>query len=136
MPLKYDPDTGIPSYVNDDATEYEIEEGVTPKAEPFTKAGFFAGDPKPKLKKPPVILDERPIHKGITIEAYAIPPEDMNKALDEAIDRITEPSKLDAHVATDAEVDEIERLAKSHGVMHWPTLLRLINRLRLAEGRL
>ncbi|RWN78049.1 MAG: hypothetical protein EOS02_09825 [Mesorhizobium sp.] len=36
-------------------------------------------------------------------------------------------------LATDAEVENIENLAKGRLVAHWPALIRIINRLRNAE---
>jgi hypothetical protein len=36
-------------------------------------------------------------------------------------------------LASDAEIAEIRALAASRGVMHWPALLRVINRLETAE---
>ena len=45
------------------------------------------------------------------------------------------PAKLDKDVATDEEVDNLEKLARAVTVMHWPELLRLINRLRQAEAK-
>lgn len=36
-------------------------------------------------------------------------------------------------LATDEEVEEIYRKASAHGYMYWPELIRIINRLRVAE---
>jgi hypothetical protein len=38
--------------------------------------------------------------------------------------------------ATDRELVEIETKARAGTVMHWPELVRLINRLRVAEADL
>jgi len=73
--------------------------------------------------------------KGITIDAYAIPPEDMAKQIEDAVTQFTQFSPLDANVATDAEVEEIERQAAARSIGQWPLLMRLINRLRQAERR-
>lgn len=37
--------------------------------------------------------------------------------------------------ATDEEVAEIDALAKSRSVLHWPALIRTINRMKAAEER-
>ena len=49
--------------------------------------------------------------------------------------RNAKPAKLDKDIATDEEVNNLEKLAREHSVMHWPELLRLINRLRQAEAK-
>jgi hypothetical protein len=36
--------------------------------------------------------------------------------------------------ATDDELEQIEKMARSRGVMHWAGLVRIINRLRRAEA--
>ena len=85
-----------------------------------------------KIRRPPGF---KPPHKGITIDAYAIPPEDMAKQIEDAVTQFTQFSPLDANVATDAEVEEIERQAAARSIGQWPLLMRLINRLRQAERR-
>jgi hypothetical protein len=76
---------------------------------------------------------------GVEPEPPAGPPDSpVQTAYDEAFDvdklaKHATPAALSAKIATDAEVAEIERLARDHSVMHWPTLMRLINRLRMTE---
>ena len=43
------------------------------------------------------------------------------------------PAALSAKIATDPEIEELRRLCSERSVMHWPTLMRLINRLRMTE---
>jgi hypothetical protein len=160
MPMKYNPDTGVPYYLPD--LGEELEEGVTPKPTVITsKSDVFKGDKpltkeeyeflrdkgrvEPKKERSPfgkfydeVIEPKKPLTK----EQYEAlmgdqPRPDIEKAdemLADAVAKATQ-AKLDKDMATDEEVDEIERLASSHTILHWPTLLRLINRLRRAEGR-
>jgi len=122
MPMKYDPDTGIPRYVPD--LGEEIEEGVTPEPKVITsKSGVFKGD-KPLTKETYELLrDGKPVD---TTEADGMLAEALRNA---------KPAKLDANVATDEEVDILEKFAREHTVRHWPELLRLINRLRQAEAK-
>ena len=125
---------------------------MTPKPNTVitSKRHLFAGDP------PPQILGQKPVSSttkakkddfpdrlakalGVEPEPPAGPPDSpVQTAYDEAFDvdklaKIATPAALSAKIATDAEIDEIERLAREPTVMHWPTLLRLINRLRMTE---
>jgi hypothetical protein len=63
---------------------------------------------------------------------------DLGKLYDDAmysdgIAKMATPAKLSAMIATDAEIAEIERLCNERSVMYWPTLMRLINRVRMTE---
>jgi hypothetical protein len=162
MPLKYDPDTGIPSYVPD--LGEELEEGVTPKPTKLTsKSEVFAGDrkahmlaaeegvsvykPAPKkgrkakaeIEHQGVVAMGTPDPNSKTPLADAINAGvDISKEVNERFDEIAagaNPAALDKDVATDEEVDNLEKLARAGSVLHWPELLRLINRLRLAEAK-
>jgi hypothetical protein len=160
MPMKYNEDTGVPYFVPD--TAIELEEGVTPQPDVirYGKRGIFAGDPPPRLlgQKP---IDstthsksdseffaklgkslgvEKPVDSTTHIKGHqqqnpppAGPPDSaIQKLYDDAMKEAT-PANLSATIATDPEIEEIERLCSERSVMHWPTLLRLINRLRMTE---
>jgi hypothetical protein len=126
MPMQYDPDTGMPSYVPDFGAE--IEEGQTPKATVISsKSDVFKGDKRLTKEGYEALRDGMP--KG-TVEDIDMADRMLNEAI-----RNARPASLDANVATDSEIEEVERLANEHSVLHWPLLLRLINRLRRAEAR-
>ena len=150
MPMKYDPDTGIPRYVPDIGEE--LEEGVTPEPKVITtKSDVFKGD-KPltkeqyeKLRDGPTVANAEHYTVGVppdmTPEQYdklraetGLPSSEADAMLDKII-ASAKPAKLDKDVATDEEVDNLEKLARAGTVMHWPELLRLINRLRQAEAK-
>lgn len=179
MPLKYHPETGLPSYVPD--LGEELEEGVTPKPTKLTsKSDVFAGDKKAdmlaeegvsvykprkdrKANKASKSVKAKPIrmkhtaidageteHQGAVAMATPDPNSktpladalaggvDISKEVNERLDELTagaKPAKLDNTIATDEEVNNLERLARSQSVLHWPELLRLINRLRRAERK-
>lgn len=150
MPLKYDPVTGIPSFEIEAALE--LNEGETPTPDVITyagKAGIFAGDGprKGKVRVPKPSEDEHEgvvalgsdapgdPHKGITIDAYAIPPEEMGKAIDDAVGKITKSVALDNTMASDEEIADLEQQVHHKTIDNWPMLLRVLNRLRLAERR-
>lgn len=133
MPMKYDPDTGKVSYEIPPAIE--LEEGVTPQPDVITsKSAFFKGDgPKTvTIPKDEVIsvADDLKRKAHIPIERDFDSPE-IKAALDAA-----RPGHLDYRVATDAEIAEVEQLANSRSVFHWPILIAIINRLREAERKL
>lgn len=155
MPMKYDENTGIPYFVPD--TAIELDEGKTPKPDVITsKTAQFAGDKAPALKRRLAdeaikfaegVANQIPIEPGapsVTTGMFtsgplpgldpAISPDPDPRLFDpDEIARKATPAALSAKVATDAEITELERLANEHSVMHWPTLLRLINRLRMTE---
>ena len=126
MPLKYNPDTGIPSYIPD--LGEELEEGVTPAPKEITsKADVFRGDKKLTQEQYHALRDAKiPIDN--TMGAA-----EADKLLADAL-KSAKPAKLDKDVATDEEVNHLERLANEHEVQNWPMLLRLINRLRKSES--
>lgn len=160
MPMKYNEDTGVPYFVPD--TAIELEEGVTPAPDVlrYGKRGIFAGDPPPKFdnglgQKPidstthskgerdffaklhgSLVPKDEPI-KGAVTQPKAKGAVDLGKLYDEAMDgdiaKHATPAALSATIATDAEIEELQRLCSERSVMHWPTLLRLINRLRMTE---
>ena len=68
------------------------------------------------------------------VDASKIDYDEADKLLADAL-KSAKPAKLDANVATDEEINHLERLASEHDVQNWPMLLRLINRLRRAEGK-
>ena len=124
MPMKYDPDTGIPRYVPD--LGEEIEEGVTPEPKVITsKSDVFKGDKPLTQGQYERLRDDKPTPVDTT-EADGLLAEALRNA---------KPAKLDKDIATDEEVNNLEMLAREHSVMHWPELLRLINRLRQAEAK-
>jgi hypothetical protein len=163
MPTKYDPDTGIPYFVAEVAIELEEGVTPEPNTIITSKRHLFAGDPPPRIlgqkptssttkakkddfpdrlakafgvEPPPQIACPSP---EVANEPPAGPPDSpVQTAYDEAFDvdklaKRATPAALSAKIATDAEIEEIERLAREHSVMHWPTLMRLINRLRMTE---
>ena len=128
MPLKYNPDTGIPSYVPD--LGEELEEGVTPEPKVIhSKADVFRGDKKLTAEQYEKLRGNEDEHLG----TVNISTEHADKLLADAL-KSAKPAKLDKDVATDEEVNHLERLANEHEVQNWPMLLRLINRLRRAES--
>lgn len=127
MPMKYNPDTGIPYYVPD--LGEEIEEGVTPKPIVIdSKSDVFKGD------KPLTQEQYNKLRDGGIPVSSDMGSDDADRLLAEAVEK-AKPAKLDARMATDEEVAHLERLCNEHSVLHWPMLLRLINRLRKAEGK-
>ena len=142
MPLKYDPDTGIPSYVPD--LGEELEEGVTPAPKVIhSKADVFRGD------KPLTAEQYEKLRDGGEAEHLGtvnISTEHADRLLADALKNVPsrdvtagtgslKPARLDKDVATDEEISHLERLANEHDVQNWPMLLRLINRLRRVEGK-
>jgi len=129
MPMKYDPDTGIPSYLPDiDLPGAEIEEGVTPKATVIdSKAAVFKGDKRPSKREYDLLRDG-------PLDATPVDTSAADRLLNEAI-RNARPAKLDAHIATDEEIIMLELAAQEQAIANWPIILRLINRLRQAEAR-
>jgi hypothetical protein len=125
MPLRYDPDTGIPSYIPD--LGEELEEGKTPEPKVIsTKSDVFKGDKKPTKDEYEALRD------GDIVDPDKVDVAEADKMM-EAI-RNARPGKLDKDIATDEEVDALEQAAKAQDIDNWPLLLRLINRLRKAEG--
>lgn len=123
MPMKYDPDTGIPRYVPD--LGEELEEGVTPAPIEITsKSAVFKGD-KPLTKE---------AYENLRDGKQSLSTQEADKLLDEIVAKAT-PAKLDKDTVTDEELDELERMANAASIPGWPVLRRLINRLRLAEGK-
>jgi hypothetical protein len=130
--MKYDPDTGIPRYVPDIGEE--LEEGVTPAPTVVTsKSDLFKGD-KPLTKEMYERLRDGPTVANSESYTVGVPTDEADKMLSDAI-KSAKPAKLDKDVATDEEVDVLEKFAREHTVRHWPELLRLINRLRQAEAK-
>jgi hypothetical protein len=129
--MKYDPDTGIPRYVPD--LGEEIEEGVTPEPKVITSKGaVFKGD-KPLTKEAYEALRDGPTVANA--ESYRVlGPNEADEMLDKIV-ASAKPAKLDAHVATNEEVDMIEKMANDRRIENWAMLLRLINRLRQAEAK-
>lgn len=112
MPIRYNPDTGVPEY-HRPPIALELSEGETPEpVEIVDKRKFFAGDGPPKKK---------PEHIPIA------------KEFDAAIERAS-PGDADRRYASDEEVAMLEQVARK--VLHWPLLLGVINRLREAERKL
>ena len=158
MPLKYHPETGLPSYVPD--LGEELEEGVTPKPTKITsKSDVFAGDKKADMlareegasastSRARIERPTRPVnrsrpsrsamkhtainageteHQGAVAMATPDPNSktpladalaagiDISGKVDEAMAEFTssaKPARLDKDVATDEEVDNLERLAQ------------------------
>ena len=142
MPLIYDPNTGVPRYVPDLGEEItegvtppvvKITEGVTPPVVKITgrKIDVFKGDkPLSKARYERLMADDTPLDTSVADKLLADVLGPYKKGR-----KIVKAGKLDAHVATDGEVDEIEKLAKARTIEHWPLLRRLINRLRRAERK-
>lgn len=130
MPLKYNPDTGIPYYENPPDI-IEIEEGVTPEPIPVqTKKAVFAGDRSPRERR---VLD--PEAKPAKKQGYGTDgPIPLEKLF--GMEPEVEPDDLRYRYATDEEIEEIERLVRERAIPHWPAIIGLINRLRKAEGKL
>jgi hypothetical protein len=125
MPLQYDPETGVPSFLPDIGEE--LEEGVTPKPVVIdTKAGVFKGD-KPLTKDGyDALRDGMP--KG-TIEDIKMADEMLEHAI-----RNAKPAVLE-YCATDEDVEELERMVVARKLKEWPLLLRIVNRLHRAENK-
>lgn len=125
MPLQYDPDTGIPSFLPDIGEE--LEEGVTPKPVVLdSKADVFKGD-KPLTKDGyEALRDGMP--KG-AIEDIKMADEMLEHAI-----RNAKPAVLE-YCATDEDVEELERMVVGRKLKEWPLLLRIVNRLHRAENK-
>ena len=125
MPLKYDPDTGIPSYFPD--LGEELEEGKTPEAKVIsTKSDVFKGD------KHPTKIEYEALRDGSDIvDPDKVDVGEADKMM-EAI-RNARPGKLDKTVATDAELAALWQAVEAHDIENWPLFLKLLNRIREAE---
>lgn len=157
MPMKYDPDTGVPRYVPDIGEE--IEEGVTPEPKVITtKSDVFKGDKMPTkeqyerlrdvseensrrltkaLRDGPTVANAESYVVGVPLDVVdpsKVDAGEADKMLADAI-KGAKPAKLDKDIATDQEVADLERLIKEQAIANWPIMLRLINRLRQAEAK-
>jgi len=164
MPTKYNPDTGVPYFIPDFGEEIEegvtpkptvlsskadvfkgdkkptkreyekLRDG--PKVEPVDPAPYIHPDDKGKLWSSEQVYR---MIEAVTTKAGQLVTPDQYERLKAEIESIggelnAEPAKLDKDCATDEEIDAVERMAEGREVPYWPMLLRLLNRLRKAEG--